>query len=101
MLLFILSLILKVLGNNQVCIDHSLLSHGQKLVVGFTLLLDLVTIGKSLLAIELVLFDQIGPCFLTSLIASLKFLHFLPQVYELSTLFFEHLLTIGIVGIRA
>ena len=66
--------------------DNPLLCNCEEFVVGLTLFFDLIAVGKSLLAVELVFFDQISPSFLTPFIASFELFNFLSEVDKLSAL---------------
>lgn len=101
MLLIVIALLFEVLTDDEVRIDNTLLGHREQLIIGLTLLLNLIAISKSLLAVELILLDQIGPSLLTALISCLVFSNFLSKIDELSALLLQHLFTVGAVGIGA
>ena len=94
-------MLFKVLRDNKVRVDNSLLSHCKELVVGLSLFLNLIAIGKGLLTVELIFLDQIGPCFLAPLLSRLILCHFLAQVDQLGALLFEHLFAVGTVSVGA
>ena len=101
LLLVVVSLLLKVLTDDQIGVDDSLFGDGEKFVVRFSLLFNLVAVCKRLLTVELVLFDQVRPSFLTSLISRFKLRDFLSEIDKFSTLFLEHLFAICTVSVRA
>lgn len=94
-------MLFKVLRDNKVRVDNSLLSHCEELVVGLSLFLNLIAIGKGLLTVELIFLDQIGPCFLAPLLSRLILCHFLAQVDQLGALLFQHLFAVGTVSVGA
>ena len=94
-------MLFKVLRDNKVRVDNSLLSHSKELVVGLSLFLNLIAIGKGLLTVELIFLDQIGPCFLAPLLSRLILCHFLAQVDQLGALLFQHLFAVGTVSVGA